>query len=177
VDPPATGREVAGPITQDAQMTEATRRLHATINGLHRSMKDTADTVGRFLVDMFHFLALFAIGATTVWSAGAAFFEMAARGGASLGDILLLFIYLEIGAMIGIYFITTRLPVRYLIYIAITALSRVLIEMVVAEHHTGLDILIIAGAILLMSFAVLILRFGSYKFPSSSSTSELAGTE
>jgi protein PsiE len=116
-------------------------------------MKDTADTVGRFLVDAFHLLALFAIGATTVWSAGAAFFEMAARGGASLGDILLLFIYLEIGAMIGIYFITTRLPVRYLIYIAITALSRVLIEMVVAEHQTGLDILVIAGAILVMSFA------------------------
>jgi len=39
-----------------------------------------------------------------------------------------LFIYLEIGAMIGIYFKTTRLPVRYLIYVAITALGRVLIE-------------------------------------------------
>jgi len=140
-------------------------------------MKDTADVAGRFLVNAFHLLALFAIGATTVWSAGAAFFEMAAKGGATLGDILLLFIYLEIGAMIGIYFITTRLPVRYLIYIAITALSRVLIEMVVAEHQTGLDILVIAGAILLMSFAVLLLRFGSYKFPSGSSAGELAGDE
>jgi protein PsiE len=158
-------------------MTEATRRLYATINSFHHNMKDTADTVGRFLVDAFHLLALFAIGATTVWSAGAAFFEMAARGGASLGDILLLFIYLEIGAMIGIYFITTRLPVRYLIYIAITALSRVLIEMVVAEHQTGLDILVIAGAILLMSFAELVLRFGSHKFPSSSSAGELASDD
>jgi Phosphate-starvation-inducible E family len=43
---------------------------------------------------------------------------MAAQGRASLGDILLLFIYLEIGAMVGIYFKTTHLPVRYLIYIA-----------------------------------------------------------
>jgi hypothetical protein len=49
----------------------------------------------------------------------------------------LLFIYLEIGAMVGIYFKTTRLPVRYLLYIAITALARVLIEMVSAEHRTG----------------------------------------
>jgi phosphate starvation-inducible membrane PsiE len=40
---------------------------------------------------------------------------MVAQGRASLSDILLLFIYLEIGAMIGIYFKTTRLPVRYLI--------------------------------------------------------------
>jgi phosphate starvation-inducible membrane PsiE len=82
------------------------------------------------------------------------------RGHASLGDILLLFIYLEFGAMVGIYFKTTRLPVRYLMYIAMTALGRVLIEMVGAEHRTGMVILIIAGAILLLSFAVLVLRYG-----------------
>jgi hypothetical protein len=37
--------------------------------------------------------------------------------------------------MVGIYFKTTELPVRYLIYIAITALSRVLIEIVGEEHR------------------------------------------
>ena len=45
--------------------------------------------------------------------------------------------------MVGIYFKTTRLPVRYLIYVAITALGRVLIEIVGAEHRTGMDILFI----------------------------------
>jgi protein PsiE len=99
---------------------------------------------------------------------------MIAQGHASLGDILLLFIYLEIGAMVGIYFKTTRLPVRYLMYIAITALGRVLIEIVGAEHQTGRDILVIAGAILLLSFAVLVLRFGSYRFPSDSPAADLA---
>src|SRR5262249_10599389 len=87
---------------------------------------------------------------------------MVAQGQASLGDILVLFIYLEIGAMVGSYFKTTRLPVRYLIYVAITALGRVLIEIVGAEHRTGTDILVITGAILMLSFAVLVLRFGSY---------------
>jgi protein PsiE len=130
-------------------------------------MKSLADAVGTLLVDAFHHLALFAIGGTTVWSAIAAFYGMVARGRADLQDILLLFIYLEIGAMIGIYFKTTRLPVRYLIYIAITALGRVLIEIVSAEHKTGTDLIIVAGAILLLSLAVLILRFGSYKFPSN----------
>jgi phosphate starvation-inducible membrane PsiE len=129
-------------------------------------MKETADTIGIFLVDAFHFLALFAIGATTVWSAASAFFGMALQGRATLGDILLLFIYLEIGAKVGIYFKTTRLPVRYLIYIAITGLARMLIEMVGTEHRTGLDILVIACAVLLLSLAVLVLRFGSYRFPS-----------
>jgi len=104
-------------------------------------------------------LALFAIGATIVWSAVAAFFDMAAKGRADLPDIILLFIYLELGAMIGIYFKTTILPVRYLVYIAITALSRVLIDLVVAEHRTGIDVLIVAGAILGLAFAVLVLQF------------------
>jgi hypothetical protein len=48
-----------------------------------------------------------------------------------------------------------------LIYIAITALSRVLIELVGAEHHTGTDVVIVAGAILGLSFAVLVLRFAA----------------
>jgi protein PsiE len=127
-------------------------------------MKAIADAVGTLLVDGFHFLALFAIGATTVWSAATAFFSTLGKGRAELSDILLLFIYLEIGAMVGIYFKTAELPVRYLIYIAITALGRVLIEIVGAEHRTGSELLIVAGAILVLSFAVLLLRFASRKY-------------
>ncbi len=155
-------------------MLETMRRLGTAANSLHRGMKDAVDTFGALLVDAFHYLALFAIGATTVWSGATAFIGMVAQGRASLGDILLLFIYLEIGAMVGIYFKTTRLPVRYLIYVAITALGRVLIEIVGAEHRTGMDILVITGAILLLSFAVLVLRFGSYKYPSDQPAADLA---
>jgi phosphate starvation-inducible membrane PsiE len=148
-------------------MLETARRLGAATRSFHREMKAAADAIGGFLVDGFHLLALFAIGGTTVWSAVSAFFGMVARGRATLSDILLLFIYLEIGAMVGIYFKTTRLPVRYLIYIAITALGRTLVEIVGAEHQTGSDMLMVTGAILLLSIAVLILRFGSHRYPSS----------
>jgi protein PsiE len=144
-------------------MQEPPTGLTRTAENLHRWMQAVADAFGTLLVDGFHYLALFAIGATTVWSAGAAFFSMLAKGRAELSDILLLFIYLEIGAMIGIYFKTTELPVRYLMYIAITALGRVLIEIVGAEHRTGNDLLIVAGAILVLSFALLVLRFASRK--------------
>jgi protein PsiE len=150
-------------------------RLGTATGSLHRGMKEAVDTIGTFLVDAFHFLALFAIGATTVWSAVVAFIGMVGQGRASLADILLLFIYLEIGAMVGIYFKTTRLPVRYLIYVAITALARVLIEIVGAEQRTGMDILIITGGILVLSFAVLVLRFGSYKYPSDRPAADLPG--
>jgi len=158
-------------------MSEPTRRVTRIASNFHTEIKDLSDAFGTLLVDAFHYLALFAIGATTVWSAVAAFLGMAQRGRVELADILLLFIYLEIGAMVGIYFKTTRLPVRYLIYIAITALGRVLIELVGAEHRTGLDILIVSGAILLLSFAVLVLRIGSSKFPSNGPVSDLKSGE
>ena len=148
-------------------MADATRPITKAATTVHRNMKSVADAFGILLVDVFHNLALFAIGATTVWSGVAAFLEMVQRGHAGLTDILLLFIYLELGAMVGIYFKTTRLPVRYLIYIAITALARVLIELVSAEHRTGYDLVIVAGAVLLLSIAVLVLRFASHRFPSS----------
>jgi protein PsiE len=140
-------------------MPQSLSGLTQTATNLHRAIKEIAHAAGTLLVDAFHYLALFAIGATTVWSAAAAFFGMVGKGRAELSDILLLFIYLELGAMVGIYFKTTELPVRYLVYIAITALSRVLIEIVGAEHRTGNDLLIVAGAILALSLAVLVLRF------------------
>jgi len=154
-------------------MSDVVTKITRAATGVHRDMEALADALGTFLVDAFHHLALFAIGGTTVWSAAAAFAGMVGRGEANLSDILLLFIYLEIGAMVGIYFKTTRLPVRYLIYIAITALGRVLIELVSAEHRTGTDILVVAGAILMLSFAVLVLRFGSYQYPSEKPVSDV----
>lgn len=155
-------------------MPDSLSGLTRTSTNFHRGIKTVADAAGTPLVDAFHYLALFAIGATTVWSAVVAFNGMVSRGRADLSDILLLFIYLEIGAMVGIYFKTTRLPVRYLIYIAITALARVLIEIVGADHKTGTDLLIVSGAILMLSLAVLVLRFASYKFPSDRPTTDIA---
>ena len=134
-----------------------------------------ADAVGGLLVRAFHFLALFVIGATTVWSAGFAFRAMVLQGGASIEDILLLFIYLELGAMVGIYFRTNHMPVRFLIYIAITALTRLLISHASVEHKADLAILIIAGGILVLALAVLVLRIGSSRFPSLASPDEPAG--
>lgn len=75
---------------------------------LRASMHHQAESLGNLLVEAFHYLALFAIGATVFWAAGAAFLGMVNKGHASIDDILLLFIYLELGAMVGIYFKTSR---------------------------------------------------------------------
>jgi phosphate starvation-inducible membrane PsiE len=88
-----------------------------------RRLLGFVDPVGRFLTDGFHLLGLFAIGAATVWAADLAFYAMIQKGHASLEDLLLLFIYLEIGSMVGIYFRTNHMPVRFLLYVGITALT------------------------------------------------------
>lgn len=124
------------------------------------------ETVGGALVTGFHLLALFTIGATIVWSAVHAFMGMVVKGQASLDDILLLFIYLELGAMVGIYFRTNHMPVRFLIYVAITALTRLLIESASVEHQSNWHTLVPAGGILILAAAVMVLRYGSYKYPS-----------
>lgn len=113
---------------------------------------------GTYLVELFHLLALFAIGATVVWSAVYEFLDMVDRGHATLSDILLLFLYLEIGAMIGVYFKTSRLPVRFLLYIAITALTRVLT--IDVKDITTEMVLSISTAILILALSIWLLRYG-----------------
>ena len=124
-----------------------------------------AQGVGNLLVDGFQLLALFAIGATIVWSAVFAFNGMVERGHATVEDILLLFIYLELGAMVGIYFKTNHMPVRFLLYVAITALTRLLIGFVNVEHEADFRVVIVSGAILILALAVLAVRYGSSRFP------------
>ena len=140
-------------------------------NSLHKGMNRLSEIVGTLLVDGFHYLALFAIGAAIVWSAVHAFIGMAAKGRAGIDDILLLFIYLELGAMVGIYFKTNHMPVRFLIYVAMTALTRMLIGDVQAHQRPDWEILTISGAILLLALATLVIRYGSARFPSTSASS------
>jgi phosphate starvation-inducible membrane PsiE len=133
----------------------------------HQRIDDFAHALGNLLVEAFHYLALFTIGAAIVWSAVVAFLGMAAKGHASIDDILLLFIYLELGAMVGIYFKTNHMPVRFLIYVAITALTRLLIADIQAHHQANMGIIMISGPILLLALATLVIRYGSARFPSA----------
>lgn len=123
---------------------------------------------GDTMVDIFHYLALFVIGGTVVWSAIVEYLYIMEKGHAQLKDILLLFIYLELGAMIGIYFKTHRLPVQFLIYIAITALSRHLVidvQKVSEEFHLYL-LLSTAFAIVVLSIAIFLLTYTARKYGS-----------
>lgn len=124
------------------------------------------DKIGDTLVSIFHRLALFAIGGATVWAAAWEFIDMLEKHHASVSDLLLLFIYLEIGAMVGIYFKTNHMPVRFLLYIAITALTRHMVDIMSHLPININEMLAVAGSIFAVAISVLIIRFTSARYPS-----------
>ena len=136
----------------------------------HQRLNRFSTVFGGLLVDVFHNLALFAIGGTIVWSALNAFIGMAAKGHATIEDVLLLFIYLELGAMVGIYFKTNHMPVRFLIYVGITALTRHIVGDIAAHQKLDWGIVTLPVAILLLALANLVVRYGSARFPSSAAS-------
>jgi len=128
--------------------------------------------VANTLVESFHKLALFGIGAATVWAASWTFFELFSKHHAGVSDLLLLFIYLEIGAMVGIYFNTNHMPVRFLLYIAITALTRHMVDIM---SHAAIDIwqmMAVAGSTLVITFSVVLIRYASHNYPSHDKTDD-----
>jgi protein PsiE len=88
---------------------------------------------------------------------------MVSAGTVTLADLLLLFLYLEILAMVGVYFQSGQLPVRFPIYIAIVALARYLVL-----DMKSLDVwrmLGVTASMLLLAIAVLVIRYGHIRFP------------
>ena len=74
-----------------------------------------------------------------------------------LADLLLLFIYTEVLGMIGIFFVSKRIPITLPIFIAITAITRLIILQ--GKDMDMISLLYEAGAILILSLAVLAVRF------------------
>ena len=74
-----------------------------------------------------------------------------------LADLLLLFIYTEVLGMIGIFFVSKRIPITLPIFIAITAITRLIIL-----QGKDMDMILLlyeSGAIFILSLAILAVRF------------------
>jgi protein PsiE len=88
---------------------------------------------------------------------------MIGAGRVTLADLLLMFLYLEVLAMIGQYFNSGQLPVRFPLYIAMVAMARyVILDL---KELTEWRMLAVSGAILLLTVAVLVIRYGHTRFP------------
>lgn len=126
----------------------------------------TLDRIRRFFsggLDLVELAGLLIIAcATTVAIYQEALVMIEARK-VTLADLLLMFLYLEVLAMIGQYFRAGHIPVRYPLYIAMVALARYLILDI--KELTELRVMATAGAILLLTLAVLAVRYGHVRFP------------
>ena len=75
----------------------------------------------------------------------------------TLADLLLLFIYTEVLGMVGAFYKSNKIPITLPLFIAMTALSRLIILKGSGSDPT--NILFEAGAILLIAVACLVIRF------------------
>lgn len=139
---------------------------------LRKKLHGGADSIGNLFVEAFHYLALFGIGAVTVYAGISTFLGMLQQPKITVDDVLLLFIYLELLAMAGIYFKTNHMPLRFLLYIGVTALIRLLISDVSHHNAPDLGIIYVCGGVLLLSFSIFVVRYSSAKYPSVKDKSE-----
>ncbi|HKR38347.1 MULTISPECIES: phosphate-starvation-inducible protein PsiE [Paraburkholderia] len=130
-------------------------------NALQRAIKERLERA----MELAELFGLLIIGIGTVAAMGALIWHMVHSDGVTLTDLLLMFLYLEIFAMVGQYLKAGQLPVRFPLYIAMVSIARDLILR--AGANTELHLLASAGAIVLIALGVLIIRFGQAKYPSN----------
>ena len=108
-------------------------------------------------------IGLLIIAISTVIAMGFEINSMYRAMNVTLADLLLLFIYLEVLAMVGIYLKSGKLPVRMPLYIAMVALARYMI--LDMKNLDTWRMIGIAGAVLVLAIAILAIRYGHTRFP------------
>lgn len=86
----------------------------------------------------------------------------------TVGDILLLFLYLEVMTMLNHYLNAGTLPVRYPLYIGIIALARFLVLDI--KELDAMTVFALSGSILFIALSILIVRYGHVRFPYTDGT-------
>lgn len=115
------------------------------------------------LVKGMELFGLMVILVATFVASGQDVAQMIADRRVDLADLLLLFLYLEVLAMVGAYLQTGRLPIRFPIYIGIIALARYLV--IEVKDLEAWKMLAVGVTMLLLAATVLALRYGHLKLP------------
>ena len=109
------------------------------------------------IVKQIQLLTLIIILISTVIAIGSELYLMFKIQTVTLADLLLLFLYLEVLAMVRVFWESQSIQITLPLFIAITALSRFII---LQGKSINPEILVYeAGAILLIALAILVLRF------------------
>ena len=124
---------------------------------------ESTKRIGAELLTWIENAGLVVIALATIAAFGFEIRMMIDAGKVQLADLLLMFIYLEVLTMVGLYLQSGQLPVRMPLYIGIVALARYMILDV--KDMDAWRVVAVAAAILLMALAVLVIRYGHVRFP------------
>ena len=126
-----------------------------TPNKFTKLMQKSLGFVGQIVLIIIGLATIFAViqEIRHIWQAGTI----------TVGDLLLLFLYLEVMSMLNHYLGTGNLPVRYPLYIGIIALARYLVLDI--KELDALRMFALSSSILLIALAILIVRYGHVRFP------------
>jgi protein PsiE len=117
----------------------------------------------RKLLRVSEFLGLTVVGISTTAAMANETWSMLTSRRVTLTDLLLMFLFLEVLAMVTHYVKSGELPVRFPLYIAIVSLARELILNI--EHASEVHVLASSAAILLLAVGVLLIRYGQIRLP------------
>jgi protein PsiE len=109
-------------------------------------------------------IVLILLSGTTVMAIGQEVVMMVHQRGVQLHNILLFFIYLEVLTMIGLYFQSGKVPLRYPLYIAMVAIARQITIDSMTDMN-GWAMTGLATVILILALAVLVIRYGHIHMP------------
>ena len=125
--------------------------------------KRTIKEINKKALSVVENAGLLVIAIATVFAMFAETMIMIRAMQVTLTDLLLLFLYLEVLAMVGLYYTSGRLPVRFPLYIGMVALARYLI--LDMKSMDDWRMLAVTGSILLLTLAVFLIRYGHVQYP------------
>lgn len=126
-------------------------------------MSKSVRTMSMHFLEVVEHVGLFVIAVATVVAMLSEIVTMVQNARVTLSDLLLLFIYLEVLSMVGQYFGSGKLPVRFPLYIGMVALARYLILDMKAMDDWRM--IAVSVSIFILAAAVLIIRFGHLRYP------------
>lgn len=126
-------------------------------------MKNQIQEFNKRALEFVEHIGLLVIVIATIMAMVAEVQLMFEHGVVKLADLLLMFIYLEVLTMVGLYYRSGKLPVRFPLYIGMVALARYLI--LDMKEMSEQRMIWVTIAILILAIAVLAIRFGHVRYP------------
>jgi protein PsiE len=119
------------------------------------------------MIDVYRYITfaektiLVLIAFFTIFGVGAEMQKVFETGTVALTDLLLMFIYAEVLGMVAGFYKSRKIPITIPIFIAITALCRLIILQ--GKGVGAVDLIYESGAVVLLALAALVIRWNLIK--------------